>query len=113
MMGSGMNGQNFAFVGYLPIEKSERRSRIKELERLSKRTGQTQIFIETPYRNDKLFKELIQTLTPRTRVCRAVNLTSQQAQIETRSVAEWRVGTPDIGKVPTIFLLDSREEHRL
>lgn len=104
MMGSGMNGQNFAFNGYLPIEKVERKKRIKELERLSKQNNQTQIFIETPYRNQKLLNELKASLTPSTLLCVAVDLTLGTEYIKTLTIKEWKNESIDLHKRPCIFI---------
>ena len=87
MMSSGMNGQNFAFNGYLPIDASERKAMIKNLERLSKEKGQSQIFMETPYRNDKLLKELTKTLHKSTRLCIASDITLPTEFIQTKKCA--------------------------
>lgn len=106
MMASGMNGQNFAFVGYLPVEKSDNIKAIKRLEERSVRENQTQIFIETPYRNQKMFQDLIFALRPQTRLCVACNVTCLDELIVTRTVSQWRsVSAPDIDKRPTIFLI--------
>ncbi len=108
LMASGMNGQNFAFVGYLPIDKGEKKKRLKDLERLSQQNGQTQIFIETPYRNHKLFQELLSVLAPATKICVASNITGDNEFILTQTVAKWRNTLPDLGKEPAIFLIDAR-----
>lgn len=104
MMGSGLNGQNFAFNGYLPIEKVERKKRIKELERLSKQNDQTQIFIETPYRNQKLFNEFKAALTPSTLLCVAADLTLGTEYIKTLTIKEWKSENIDLHKRPCIFI---------
>ncbi|UCE93117.1 MAG: SAM-dependent methyltransferase [Flavobacteriaceae bacterium] len=104
MMGSGLNGQNFAFNGYLPIEKVDRKKKIKELERLSKQNNQTQIFIETPYRNQKLFNEFKAALTPSTFLCVAVDLTLSSEYIKTLTIKEWRNESIDLHKRPCIFI---------
>lgn len=104
MMGSGLNGQNFAFNGYLPIEKVERKKRIKELERLSKQNDQTQIFIETPYRNQKLFNEFKASLTPSTLLCVAADLTLGTEYIKTLTIKEWKSENIDLHKRPCIFI---------
>lgn len=104
MMGSGLNGQNFAFNGYLPIDKTERKKKIKELEKWSKSNNQTQIFIETPYRNEKLFTELKNTLTPSTQLCIAADLTLNTEYIKTFLVADWKNEHPDLHKRPCIFI---------
>lgn len=105
LMASGMNGQNFAFNGYLPIDSSDRKKAIKELERLSKDKNQTQIFIETPYRNEKMFTDLKSTLTPNTQLCIAVDITLPEEYIKTYSVAEWKRQSPDLHKRPAIFVI--------
>ena len=105
MMSSGMNGQNFAFVGYLPIDKADRKRAIKDLERLSKEKNQAQIFIETPYRNEKLFADLKAVLTPATRLCIAVDITLATEYIKTKEVKDWKHQQPDLHKRPTIFII--------
>lgn len=105
LMASGMNGQNFAFNGYLPIDNSERKRAIKELERLSKDKNQSQIFIETPYRNEKMFTELKAALTPSTLLCIAVDITLPDEYIKTLSVADWKKQSPDLHKRPAIFII--------
>jgi len=105
LMASGFNGQQFTFHGYLPIEKQSRKNAIKGLEREVIKSGYTQIFIETPYRNDKLLSELVQTLNPKAKLCVAANLTSDKEFIRTLSVDKWKNETIKIGKVPAIFLV--------
>ncbi len=105
MMSSGLNGQNFAFNGYLPIDKTERKRAIKELEKLSKAKNQSQIFIETPYRNEKMFSELKQTLTPSTLLCIATDITLSSENIKTMSINDWKGQTIEIHKRPTIFII--------
>lgn len=105
LMASGMNGQNFAFNGYLPIDKSDRKKAIKELERLSKDKNQSQIFIETPYRNEKMFSDLKATLTPLTRVCIAIDITLPEEYIKTYTIADWKKQKPDLHKRPAIFII--------
>lgn len=105
LMASGMNGQQFQFVGYLPIDKQERARTIKDLESESARKNCTQIFIETPYRNNQLVETILNTAKANTRFCIAVDLTSTGEWIKTRSVAEWQKQKPDIHKRPAIFLL--------
>jgi len=104
MMGSGLNGQNFAFNGYLPIESAERKKKIKELEKWSKQNNQTQIFIETPYRNQKLFTELKNSLTPSTYLCIAADLTLNTEYIKTLTAKEWKTENIDLHKRPCIFI---------
>tara|TARA_R110002072_G_scaffold20671_1_gene74607 strand:+ start:5550 stop:6254 length:705 start_codon:yes stop_codon:yes gene_type:complete len=105
LMASGMNGQNFAFNGYLPIDNSERKKAIKDLEKLSKEKNQSQIFIETPYRNEKMFTDLKSTLTPGTLLCIAVDITLPDEYIKTYSIAEWKSQSPDLHKRPAIFII--------
>ncbi len=105
MMSSGMNGQNFAFNGYLPIDKSERKKAIKRLEKISKETNQSQIFIETPYRNDKMFADLKAYLSPKTRLCIAADITLSSEYIKTLFIEEWRHVQPNLHKRPAIFIL--------
>ena len=105
MMGSGMNGQSFAFNGYLPIDKSDRKKAIKELEKLSKAKNQSQIFIETPYRNEKLFVDLKSTLTPTTQLCIAADITLATEYIKTKEIKDWKHEKPDLHKRPAIFII--------
>jgi 16S rRNA (cytidine1402-2'-O)-methyltransferase len=105
LMGSGMNGQHFHFTGYIPIESSERIKVIRQLESESRQKQCTQIFIETPYRNNQLFETLIKTLNPATRICVAVDLTAPTESIQTKTVAQWRAGIPQLHKRPAIFLI--------
>ncbi len=105
MMASGFNGQNFAFNGYLPIDASERKRAIKSLEKLSKEKKQSQIFIETPYRNEKMFTDLKQALTPTAKLCIACNITLPDEYIKTYEIKEWKSKSPDLHKKPTIFII--------
>lgn len=105
LMASGLNGQSFAFRGYLPAKTPERRKELAELERLSARLHQSQIFIETPYRNDAMLTDMLDCLNPATRVCIAVNITAADEQITTRTVAQWKKDKPQIGKRPCVFIL--------
>lgn len=105
MMSSGMNGQSFAFNGYLPIDKHDRRKRIKQLESLSLRENQSQALIETPYRNNKLIEELLTTLHPETRLCIACDITLPTEYIRTFSVKKWKQNIPDIHKRPALFII--------
>lgn len=105
MMASGMNGQNFAFNGYLPIDKGDRKKAIKELERLSKDKNQSQIFIETPYRNEKMLDDLRFVLSPDTRVCVACDITLPTEHIKTLSIKDWKKTKTDLHKRPTIFII--------
>ncbi len=108
LMGSGFNGQNFSFVGYLPIDKAERVRKIKNLETTSSREDQTQIFMEAPFRNNQLLESLVNTLNPETKLCIACNLTIPGQFIKTHSIAHWKKQMPDLHKRPSIFLVYSR-----
>lgn len=108
MMASGMNGQNFAFVGYLELEAAERKRKIKHLESLSRKTGQSQIFMETPYRNTKLFDDLMNLCHPQTRLCIAREVSLPSEFIRSMTIAEWKANKPDLEKRPSIFILDAR-----
>lgn len=105
MMASGMNGQNFSFNGYLPIERNERKSAIKQLEKKSKQFNQSQIFIETPYRNEKMLTSLLQSLTPTTQLCIAIDLSLTTEFVKTMSVNEWKKRPIDLHKRPAIFII--------
>ena len=105
LMASGMNGQHFAFEGYLPVKPDQRRARIAELERRSARESQTQIIIETPYRNDALLADLIATCHPETRICIAADITLPTQMILTKRAGEWRKSVPVIGKRPCVFVI--------
>ncbi len=105
VMASGFNGQSFAFHGYLPIEGNERVKRLKELETRIYNEHQTQLFIETPYRNNKLLDDILKTCRPQTKLCIASNITCPDESICTKSVQEWRKQIPHLDKVPSIFLL--------
>ncbi|MHA7058997.1 SAM-dependent methyltransferase [Aquimarina sp. M1] len=105
MMSSGMNGQNFCFNGYLPIDKSERKSKIKSLEKYSLEKDQAQIFIETPYRNDKMLADLISMLSPSTRLCVASDITLITEYIATKTIEEWKNEDIELHKKPTIFII--------
>lgn len=105
VMASGFNGQSFAFHGYLPIEPAERTRRLKELEARIYAEHQTQLFIETPYRNNKMMEEILRTCRPQTRLCVAANITCEGEYIRTRTVREWKGNLPDLNKIPCIFLL--------
>jgi len=107
IMASGMNGQSFAFNGYLPIDKSERKKEIKYLERLSKERNQSQIFIETPYRNEKMLADLCSSLHANTRVCVACDITLPSEYIKTLTVKEWSKTKADLHKRPAIFIIHS------
>ena len=105
LMASGLNGQSFAFCGYIPAKTDERRSKLKLLEKVSGQLKQTQIIIETPYRNDSLFKDILSTCAPSTRLCIAANITMPDAYIKTKSVSQWKKENLTIGKRPCVFLL--------
>lgn len=105
VMGAGFNGQNFAFNGYLPIDPSERARRLKELENRAYVENQTQLFIETPYRNRKLLEEILHICRPQTRLCIAANITCGGEYIRTRTVKEWKGHLPELDKIPCIFLI--------
>ena len=105
LMASGLNGQSFAFVGYIPAKTDERRAKLKTLEKLSGQLKQTQIIIETPYRNDSFFGDILSICAPSTRVCVAANITMPDAYIKTKSVAEWKKSGLTIGKRPCVFLI--------
>lgn len=104
LMGSGLNGQTFTFRGYLPYEKDKRTAMVREMERLGS-SGNTQIFIEAPYRNRNLLQELIEICKPETRICVACDLTLESELLVTRTAAAWKTQLPDIHKRPCIFLL--------
>ena len=107
LMASGMNGQNFAFIGYLPVKPPERAKAIRDIERISAKEKQTQIFIEAPYRNTKLVEDLLSVCSEQTRLCIAVDLTLESEFVVTKTVAAWKKSVPDINKRPAIFLLQS------
>ncbi len=108
LMASGLNGQSFAFNGYLPIEKSDRKKAIKQFEKQSRAQKQAQIFIETPYRNDKLLQELLRTLGGECLLCVACDLTLPSQYILTKSITQWNKGTlPDLHKRPAIFIIQA------
>ncbi|MBR5072824.1 MAG: SAM-dependent methyltransferase [Bacteroidales bacterium] len=105
LMASGLNGQSFTFCGYLPAKTEERRNAIKSIEKVSQSKRQTQIFIETPYRNDAMFSDLLQSCRPSTRICIAADITLPDEYILTKTVAEWKKEKPIIGKRPCVFLM--------
>jgi 16S rRNA (cytidine1402-2'-O)-methyltransferase len=105
LMASGLNGQSFAFCGYIPAKTDERRNKLKLLEKLSGQLKQTQILIETPYRNDSLFADILAVCSPSTKVCVAANITMPDAYIKTRKVAAWKKEGLQIGKRPCVFLI--------
>ncbi len=110
MMASGLNGQNFAFNGYLPIDSSERKKAIKSLEKKSIDFGQSQIFIETPYRNDKLLSELLKTLSNHSQLCIACDITLSSEYIATKSISDWIKTSLDLNKRPTIFIIQGQKK---
>ncbi len=105
LMASGLNGQSFAFCGYIPAKTDERRARLKTLEKISGQLRQTQILIETPYRNDSLFADILNVCGASTRVCVAANITMPDAYIMTKKVSEWKKENLIIGKRPCVFLI--------
>lgn len=105
VMASGFNGQSFAFYGYLPIEPGERIKMIKHLEQRIYSENQTQLFIETPYRNNKMMEDIIRNCRPQTKLCIAANITCEGEYIKTKTVKEWQGKLPDLSKIPCIFLL--------
>jgi 16S rRNA (cytidine1402-2'-O)-methyltransferase len=107
LMASGMNGQCFTFNGYLPIENIARKKAIQQLEAASAKNNSTQIFIDTPYRNNQLIAEILQTCQPQTKLCIAVNITAAQENIVTKNIADWKKNVPDIHKQLAIFLLQA------
>lgn len=108
LMASGLNGQQFVFHGYLPVSVSERKKKLKQIESESKKHHQTQIFIETPYRNNGLAKDMIDTLQGNTLLCIASEITMPTESIKTKRVSEWKNQLPDLNKKPTIFLLQTK-----
>lgn len=105
LMASGFSGQSFTFHGYLPIAKMERSKRIKQLEKDASSRKQTQLFIETPFRNNQLLDELLRSCAPHTKICVACDLTASTEFIQTRTIKDWRSDKPDLHKRPTVFLL--------
>ncbi|MEP6700220.1 MAG: SAM-dependent methyltransferase, partial [Bacteroidota bacterium] len=105
LMASGMNGQHFQFLGYLPIDNQQRIKSIKDLETESAKKKCTQIFIETPYRNNQLIESLLKSCGQSTKLCIAVDITGKNEWIKTRPISEWQKNKPDIHKRPAIFLL--------
>lgn len=107
VMSSGLGGQSFAFNGYLPVDASDRAKRLKVLETRAWTEGQTQLFIETPYRNEKMFQALLSTLRPQTRLCIAAGITTGDEYIRTLPISEWKkTKLPDLSKIPAIFLIN-------
>lgn len=109
LMASGFNGQSFAFAGYLPIQPNERTKALKHLEQRAYSENQTQLFIETPYRNMKMLEEILKTCRPQTRLCIAADITLETEFIQTKTVAEWKKRLPDLNKRPCIFLLHNAQ----
>ena len=105
LMASGLNGQSFAFNGYLPVKEPNRSKRIRELDAHSAAQKQTQAFIETPYRNNHFVADLVKNCASHTKLCIAQNITSEQAFIKTRSIADWRMDMPQLEKSPAVFLI--------
>lgn len=104
-MSSGLNGQNFAFNGYLPIQSHQRIKKLKMLEKRSHQENQTQAFMETPYRNNQLLKDILENCRDETMLCIASNLTMENESIQTKTIKAWRMSVPDLHKQPAIFLL--------
>lgn len=106
VMGSGFNGQSFAFNGYLPVEVPQRIKALKKLEQKVQNENQTQLFIETPYRNAKMIETILATLNPKTKLCIAAGITCAEEYIKTKTVAEWKKEKlPELGKIPAIFVI--------
>lgn len=105
IMGSGMNGQSFAFNGYIPIDKSEKKAALKNLEKLSGDKNQSQLFIETPYRNNKMLEDILAALNPATYLCIAADITLPTEYIKTMRVSEWKKATIDLHNRPAIFII--------
>lgn len=105
VMASGFNGQSFAFNGYLPIEPGERAKKLKQLEQRVYAEHQTQLFIETPYRNNKMLEDILHNCRPQTKLCIAANITCEGQFIRTKTVKNWQGNLPDLAKIPCIFLL--------
>jgi len=105
VMASGLNGQHFAFAGYLPVKMNERVARLKYLEKRSRQENEAQLFIETPYRNNQLMKSILDTCSSDTWLCVAANLTLEDEWISTRTIAEWKKESPDLNKQPAVFVL--------
>ncbi len=107
LMASGFSGQSFAFHGYLPIDKRERVNKLKSLELESSKQSRSQIFMETPFRNNQLFKDVLSSLSPGTKLCIAKNITGSDELIQTKTVGEWKQNPIDLHKVPTVFIIQS------
>jgi len=107
-MASGMNGQNFQFHGYLPIDSNERKKKIQALEAEANLKGTTQLFIETPYRNNSLFDAIVQNCHPQTRLCIGVDITAPDEFIKTATIAYWKAHKPELHKKLAVFLLGTK-----
>ncbi len=105
LMASGLNGQCFAFTGYLPVKPEERKTKIRTIEKVSAQLKQSQIIIETPYRNDSFMADLLAVCAPTTRICVAADITLPTQYIKTQTVAQWKGNKPQIGKRPCVFVL--------
>lgn len=105
LMASGFNGQQFCFHGYIPIDKADRIKRIKDLEAQSLRFRQTQIFIETPFRNNHLFDDIVKNCKPTTQLCVAANINAKDQLIKTRTIADWKNHKPELHKIPVVFII--------
>jgi len=105
LMASGFSGQSFAFHGYLPIDKVQRSKKIKELEQISVQDDQTQLFIETPFRNNPMLEEILRTANSKTKLCIACDLTAATELVQTKTIAEWQKNKPELHKRPAIFLI--------
>ncbi|MDB5121497.1 MAG: SAM-dependent methyltransferase [Sphingobacteriales bacterium] len=105
IMASGFNGQSFTFHGYLPIDKVQRATKIKELENMSEKYNQTQLFIETPFRNNPILEEILRSCKSQTKLCIACNITADDEFIQTKTILQWRKQVPDLHKKPVIYLL--------
>lgn len=106
LIASGFNGQEFTFNGYLPIDKEKKKKEIQHLENQANKTGFTQIFMETPYRNNQLFDDLVKFLNPHTRLCIAANINDPQNElIKTKTITEWKKQKPELHKIPAVFLI--------
>lgn len=105
MMSSGLNGQNFAFVGYIPAKKEQRIQHLKKLERKSETEQQSQIFIEAPYRNQHLLLDIIENCSPNTYLCIACDITLETEFINTKTISDWKKNIPEINKRPSIFII--------
>jgi len=107
LMASGLNGQSFAFIGYLPVKKSERQERLRILERRSAHERQTQIFIDTPYRNMQLLEDILQCCRPETKLSIAADITGEKEFILTQSIRQWKNKLPELNRIPAVFLLQA------